>query len=244
MKLYLLLLALAVCQASGFRVLRRNSFSLRELPDSISFLRSELLVSQSGRTIQVYNTTSQKVEQTFVSDTTTPEVQISEQAGMILFKNKKSIFQLQETTQKQNFSSTSNQTNWAYGFGTANRTIIAHELSSKGSYRQVRYLNTVTNQVDIFAFENDNENVVAGSGVEALSSEEYYFASGGICYNEEDQAVFFLFKGDSKGIHNVYNLTVPGCIFVFLEGHKQNWLLSSVDSGNGNRLHAVTYTLD
>lgn len=96
MKLYLLILALIVSQFSAFRVLRRDSLALPDLPDSISFLAADLLVVQSGSFIQVYNTTSKRVVQNFTSDSAEPDVQVAPQSNMILFKNNRSIFQLQK----------------------------------------------------------------------------------------------------------------------------------------------------
>lgn len=96
MKLYLLVLALIFSQCTAFRLLSRERLSLPQLPSSIFFLKPSLLVAQAGSTIQLYNTTSKTVVQTFTADNADPQVQIAPNSNMILFKNNKSIFQIQK----------------------------------------------------------------------------------------------------------------------------------------------------
>ena len=72
-------------------------------------------------------------------------MQIAVDAGMILFKNNNSVFQLQETTQKQNVTTTQNETSWIYGLGNAERTLISHQMYTRGAYREIVYLDTTTN---------------------------------------------------------------------------------------------------
>ena len=74
-----------------------------------------------------------------------------------------------------------------------------------------------------------------------LNQNEYYFVSGGIC-NAEIQ-VLFLFQGDINGINNVFNLSVPGCNMPNAT-EKETLGLISVDQGNQNRVHAITYKLE
>ena len=62
--------------------------------------------------------------------------------------------------------------------------------------------------------------MVAGSGVKAISQEEYYFASGGFCGKAGQDDIFMLFEGDSSGIENVYNFSVPGCNYPEDADHK------------------------
>lgn len=136
-------------------------------------------------------------------------------------------------------------THWVYGLGYSGNTFMVHEMSSDGSERVLRYLHTDSLNSSLFIQDDNNNNtVVAGSRVIALSPEEYYFVSGGICYNEKDEAAYYFYKGDSKGINNFVNLSVPNCIYNFLPDHKQEWQLSTIDTGNNNRLHAITYVLD
>lgn len=97
MKLYLLVLALLLSHFSGFRLLSRDRLSLPQLPNSITFLKPNLLVAQSGNTIRIYNTTSKTVVETITADTADPEVQVVPGSNMVLFKNNNSIFQLQKT---------------------------------------------------------------------------------------------------------------------------------------------------
>ena len=73
---------------------------------------------------------------------------------------------------------------WVYGLGAVDNILITHEISSKGAIHYITYLD-ITNESEIrhFTEENYGENVVAGSNVNAISPEEYYFVSGGNCYN-------------------------------------------------------------
>jgi hypothetical protein len=53
---------------------------------------------------------------------------------------------------------------------------------------------------------------VAGSRVVALSKEEYYFASGGVCSNKTGKALFYFYRGSSSTLmEKIYDLKVPGC---------------------------------
>lgn len=61
MKLYLLVVALVLVHSLGFRVLLKNSIPLTSIPDSISYLKDNLLVVQSGSSIKLYNTTNNAV---------------------------------------------------------------------------------------------------------------------------------------------------------------------------------------
>jgi L-asparaginase/Glu-tRNA(Gln) amidotransferase subunit D len=89
-------LALIISHCTAFRLLSRDRLSLPQLPNSIFFLKPNLLVAQTGSTIQLYNTTSKTVVETFTSDSADPQVQIAPDSNMILFKNNKSIFQIQK----------------------------------------------------------------------------------------------------------------------------------------------------
>ena len=74
-----------------------------------------------------------------------------------------------------------------------------------------------------------------------LTPNEYYFVSGGIC--DADDQVLFFFRGDIDGIYNVFNLSIPGCNMPRPQS-KETILLSSIDEGDDDRVHAVTYKLN
>jgi len=77
--------------------------------------------------------------------------------------------------------------------------------------------------------------------VVCLSPNEYYFVSGGIC--DANNQVLFFFRGDIDGIYNVFNLSIPGCNMPKSQT-KETIRLTSIDEGNDDKVHAVTYKLN
>ena len=78
MKLYLTIFLIVL--ASTYRFTRRRSISLPTVPTQIYYLEDNLLVTQAGRDITVYNTSSDKnvsVVQSFRADSDNPEIQVS-----------------------------------------------------------------------------------------------------------------------------------------------------------------------
>ncbi len=145
MKLYLLILALFIAHFQAFRLLKKDTLPIAGSPDHISYLGVDLLATQTGASIVVYNLTTNKVVQTFTSDTDTPDMQVSPQTGMILFKNNKSIFQLQHSKNSEIFLFASNETYWVFGLAAVNNIVISYELNRHGGERFVNYFNTSTN---------------------------------------------------------------------------------------------------
>ena len=96
-----------------------------------------------------------------------------------------------------------------------------HTMSSTSGGRSIYYID-IYDEGEYKSWSDSlvGENVIAGSGVQSISEEEYYFASGGMCNKEQEDDIFLLYEGDSTGIQNVYNFSVAGCNYPVEEGHK------------------------
>jgi hypothetical protein len=242
----LILLVLLVTAVHNYRWLRTRQLTLPQTPDSINFLANNLLVTQTGRAITIFDTNTEKALQNFTADSDEPEIQVSPATDKVLFKFNKSIFQLQEAKQAESLEMETPEINWVFGLGATGDFLVTHQISSLGSHATITYLD-IFNEPAFKTFEipmGGSKAVVAGSNVEALSPAEYYFVSGGICDNEADLAAFYLYEGDSYGVDNVFNLSVPGCNIPNDPSHKEEWNLATLDLGAGNRWHAFTYVLD
>ena len=78
MKVNLLVLVLAIIGlGSAFRVLRKDTLDLGQVPDSISYLATNLLVVQTDTNISIYNTETHQIQQTYQSDEESPDVQVN-----------------------------------------------------------------------------------------------------------------------------------------------------------------------
>ena len=120
-----------------------------------------------------------------------------------------------------------------------------HTMSNTNGGRKIYYIDIYDEgEYKSWSEKMSGENVVAGSGVQAISPQEYYFVSGGLCGVEGEDDVFMMYEGTSDGIENVFNFSVSGCNYPLEEGHKEEWDLRTIDIGNNDRWHAFTYVLD
>ena len=94
MRAYLPIVLLLVV-ASSYRYIRDRHITLSALPDEIFYLQSDLLVTKTGRDINILNTTNDKSIQNFTADSDNPDIQMSPETKKVLFRNNHSIFQLQ-----------------------------------------------------------------------------------------------------------------------------------------------------
>ena len=76
MRLYLTILLLIL--ATSYRFTRKRHIDLPQVPTQIYYLQDDLLVTQTGRSITVYNTTNDLPIQTFTADSDNPKVEISQ----------------------------------------------------------------------------------------------------------------------------------------------------------------------
>lgn len=79
MRLTYLLLILLITTTLSYRYLGSKKITLLSIPNAIYYLSNELLVTQTGPNITVYNTTTDESVQSFIADSDTPDIQISPQ---------------------------------------------------------------------------------------------------------------------------------------------------------------------
>ena len=133
MRLYLTLLLLVL--ATTYRFTRKNNFAIPQTPDDIFYLQSDLLVTQLGRNITVWNTTSVKSVQNFTADSDNPEIQVSPETKKVLFRNNNSVFQIQDAKQPESLEVNTDEVFWVYRMGTIDNYTILHTMSNTGNGR-------------------------------------------------------------------------------------------------------------
>lgn len=140
MKLYLTVLLLLVASGLTYRYLANEHLKLPQTPNAIYYLANNLLVTQTGKNITVYNTETDALVQNFTADSDTPTIQVAPESNMLLFTNNKSIFQLQEANQPEVVDLPTEEINWVFGLGAIEDALITHSISSKGTLKHVTYI--------------------------------------------------------------------------------------------------------
>ena len=139
MRLYLTLLLLTL--AMTYRFTRKTTFDVPQTPDDFFYLQSDLVVTQLGRDITVWNATNFTPVQNFTADSDNPHIQVSPETKKVLFRNNNSVFQIQDAKESESLSVETDEVFWVFRMGTVENYTILHTLSKDGNGRSIYYLN-------------------------------------------------------------------------------------------------------
>ena len=170
MKIYLLVIALAVCAHCSFRHLRNITVPVPAAPLVQSLSSSEVVI-QYGETIVVYDINQKKELQNIKQDAATP-VQYVSSSNALIYPNGNDIKQVRSNSRSAIKTSALDKNDWIPDIGVYGSDVVVAKFGDVGKSKLLNIYGTATNPWDTTNIIWDGpkgENVRGASGVSSLA---------------------------------------------------------------------------